>query len=331
HLSDREIQRMLSRGTSLDAVCEDVKKIVFDRGAEDNFTAVLVRVGEHIALPASPSTDEMPGLVTLEVEESTVAAARAASPFDSKADNDDLLELETGELHRPLVSNNSIVHPAPPEPTIDSSGDRTIEIDPPAVDEAVTAPGSFSTLGVSSDQPTEKERSSFGIGGLLVGLVLGALIGVGIYYFVLQPKAAEQPQTGPISQMRTANIPLSAFEENRRNVDRDPAAWVSRFGTNPQDCEDYYLLGRAYFVIGDFDKARAAFERSRELLAEEDPVNQKTIAADIATSLVAITGTTSQTMMKKELDIIRQPANSNSSTNTSNTAPNANANSANAR
>ncbi|MFL6374820.1 MAG: PP2C family protein-serine/threonine phosphatase, partial [Pyrinomonadaceae bacterium] len=41
HLSDREIQRMLSRGTSLDAVCEDVKKIVFDRGAEDNFTAVL--------------------------------------------------------------------------------------------------------------------------------------------------------------------------------------------------------------------------------------------------------------------------------------------------
>jgi cytochrome c-type biogenesis protein CcmH/NrfG len=121
--------------------------------------------------------------------------------------------------------------------------------------------------------------------------------------------------------MRTANIPLSAFEENRRNVDRDPAAWVSRYGTKPEDCEDYYLLGRAYFNLGDFEKARTAFEKSRELLPSEEETSRKTIAADIATALVAITGTTSQTMMKKEIDLIQGSSNSNSAAN-SNTATN---------
>ena len=88
HISDNEIRRVLSRGSSLEDVCSYLKDLVYDRGAEDNMTAVAVRVGDHVA-PPEAQTDEMPGLDAIEAEEATVATARTASPFDSKADDDE--------------------------------------------------------------------------------------------------------------------------------------------------------------------------------------------------------------------------------------------------
>lgn len=325
HINDAEIQKMLSHGSDLNAVCDHLKDLVYERGAEDNLTAVLVRAGEYIAPTRDGTTEEMPGLDMLESEENTVATARATSPFESRADDNDLLELETGELHRPLVGNDTIVHAAPPEAAAESSRAQTIEIESPAVNGSGARADTISTFDAESGEVVDRERSSFGIGGLLVGLILGGVIGLGIFYFVLQPKAAEQPLNGPLTEMRAANIPLSAFEENRRDVDKDPAGYVARFGNNPQDCEDYYLLGRAYLLTGDFDKARMAFEQARDRISTADPVNKKTLAADIATSLIAITGTTSQTMLKKELDAV---AVSNTNANTS---VNSNTSSGNAR
>jgi serine/threonine protein phosphatase PrpC len=306
HVSDAEIRKILSHGSDLEHICEYLKDLVYERGAEDNMTAVLVRVGDFVAPSKDASTDEMPSLDTLEAEEATVATARITSPFASKA-HDDLLELETGELNRPLVGNDTIVH-------------ATAAVAPQGESAAVEASQAKDTTprpAASDDGPAAMERTGLGsIGGLIVGLMLGAVIGLGIFFFVLKPAPAEQPQPGPLSQMRTANIPLSAFEENRRDVDKDPNGYITKFGTSPQDCEDYYLLGRAYLLTGDFDKARAAFEQARDRLSAADAVNQKTIAADIATSLIAITGTTSQTMLRKELDnISTRPGNANTTVN----------------
>ncbi len=322
HVSDAEICTLLSRGEDLDDVCERLKDLVYERGAEDNMTAVVVRVGDFKAPAKEAATEEMPSLDTLETdegedsEETTIATARASSPFDSKADDDDVLELETGELKKPLVGNDTIVHPAAsPEP--DSSYARTIEIESPHA-KAAAAQSGFSMFGASDERDHEAERSNLGsVGGLIAGLIIGAMIGLGIFYFVLRPNSPEPANTAPISQMRSANIPLSAFEENRRDVDKDPAGYIAKFGTNPQDCEDYYLLGRAYLMAGDFEKARSSFEQARTKLPTADPVNQKTISADIATSLIAIRDTTSQTMLKKELESVPPtPGNSNTSANT---------------
>jgi len=327
HVSDAEIRRVLSQENDLDEVCSYLKDLVYDRGAEDNMTAVAVRVGDHVAL-AEMQTDEMPSLDTMEAEEATVATARQTSPFESKADDDeDLLELETSDL-KPLVTNDTILHSgtttAPVQP--ESPEARTVEIGSPAAkDQTDAGRGVGPQSGDKEPAAIEADTSEvsnlpggrgFGLGSFVVGLLAGAAIAFGVYYFVLFPKPAQQqPQTAALTEMRTANIPLSSFEENRRNVDRDPSGWISRFGTNPEDCEDFYLLGRAYFMTGDFDKARTALERSRDLLPSEDPVSQKTIAADIATALVALTGTTSQTMVKKELEMIRPTANANTASN----------------
>jgi PPM family protein phosphatase len=45
HLPDRELQDLLRSGRGLDALCAEMKQRCFERGAEDNLTAVVVQVG----------------------------------------------------------------------------------------------------------------------------------------------------------------------------------------------------------------------------------------------------------------------------------------------
>src|SRR5882762_6045558 len=44
HVSDDEIRELLSRGGPLDAICQELKRRCYERGAEDNLTAVVVAV-----------------------------------------------------------------------------------------------------------------------------------------------------------------------------------------------------------------------------------------------------------------------------------------------
>jgi cytochrome c-type biogenesis protein CcmH/NrfG len=214
-----------------------------------------------------------------------------------------------------------------PEPVAPTAADLmsvsqapTIEIESPQAQAAIAE--NFSMFGASDEAVGLEKSSSMGtLGGLVAGLIIGAAIGLGVYYFVLAPKQTEQAVGGQLSEMRSANIPLSAFEENRRDVDKDPSAYITKFGSGPQDCEDHFLLGRAYLLTGDYIKARAAFTEARNRLADADPVNQKTLAADIATAFAVTNDTTVQSILKKELEsTAAKPANANVTPN-SNSAP----------
>ena len=45
HLSDKELRDLIVSGQSIDAVCEEMKRRCYERGAEDNLTAVIVQIG----------------------------------------------------------------------------------------------------------------------------------------------------------------------------------------------------------------------------------------------------------------------------------------------
>ena len=45
HLSDKELRDLIVSGQSIEAVCEEMKRRCYERGAEDNLTAVIVQVG----------------------------------------------------------------------------------------------------------------------------------------------------------------------------------------------------------------------------------------------------------------------------------------------
>src|SRR5438105_8227656 len=48
HIPDQELSTLLRHSPTLDAACEEFKRVCYERGAEDNLTAVLVRVGEAV-------------------------------------------------------------------------------------------------------------------------------------------------------------------------------------------------------------------------------------------------------------------------------------------
>lgn len=291
HVSDTEIKGVLTFGGDPVDVCEYLRGLCYERGAEDNLTAVVVKTSR----PEAIADETMPAIA--DDEEPTIAAAR--SPFDSKAQDDELLELDTVEPGASSQNTTPLVEDeyrseAPPVEDVAWSG--TTE--------------TFSMFGASDENPTASDggSSSFArFAGLIGMLVLGAAIGAGVFYFATARSTSTPEQ--PLTEMRAANIPLSAFEENRRLVDKDPAGYIQKV-PQPQDAEDYYLIGRAYLLTGDYEKARTAFTASRDRLKDVDSANAAVLKNDLAVMMVVVNSTTTQTMLKKELEPMSANANS---------------------
>lgn len=330
HVTDAEIKGVLTFGGEPGDVCQYLRDLCHERGAEDNLTAVIIRVAASADVAVAPPTDPIVDLL----EEDTVATAR--SPFESIVpdDEDSLLEIDTQELPRAesltaggfdsIDSEPNIVEEAAASPTHtepdagggsdpgeftseEATAESQLSTPEPATD--------FSMFGNSGTAETESAEpsSSRSFFGSLAMLALGAIIGLGAYHFVLAPKSSDTavPQ---LSEMSSPNIPLNTFEKNRRNVDSDPAGYITKAPVDPQDCEDAYLLGRAYLLTGDYPKAKNAFAEARKRLADADPVNAKTLAVEIATGIAITNDTTVQSIFKNELDSsqkIQTNANSN--------------------
>ncbi len=87
HLGDSELRDLLSSGQPLEAVCDELKRRCYERGAEDNLTAVVVQVGipPHATSDADRTVDaQTPELARAapEVTEQTLLtpASRIAFP-----------------------------------------------------------------------------------------------------------------------------------------------------------------------------------------------------------------------------------------------------------
>lgn len=330
HIADAEIKGVLTFGGDPVDICEYLKGLCYERGAEDNLTAVVVKVSAAAAtVDTDAETIQFTAPLAIEEDEPTVATARPA--FEAVEDEPELLELETKDLAMPASSNDApdvasaieeklsepvVEQEITPEPAVETASDPSYEPEPtPAV---VSTPSKqpFSMFGGDADADVPEEQpSSLGRIATAVGmLVIGSAIGLGVYHFALAPKAAEAPLP-QLSEMRSANIPLSAFEENRRAVDKDPAGYVQK-NSSPQDAEDYYLVGRAHMLTGDYVKARTALLAARDRLAEADPTNADVLRDDIAILLAVTNDTTIQNILKKEFEAVKKPANTNANATT---------------
>lgn len=320
HIADAEIKGVLTFGGDPVDICEYLKGLCYERGAEDNLTAVVVKISAAAAtVDTDAETIQFTAPLAVEEDEPTVASARPA--FDVVEDQPELLELETRELVTSEVPDvasaieEKLSEPLPekevtPEPEIETAPEPSPETKQAYVVPSTPADQPFSMFGGEAE-PSETEERSGSLGRIataVVMLVIGSAIGLGVYHFALAPKAVEPlPQ---LSEMRSANIPLSAFEENRRAVDKDPAGYVQK-NSSPQDAEDYYLVGRAHMLTGDYVKARTALLAARDRLAEADPTNADVLRDDIAILLAVTNDTTIQNMLKKEFEAVKKPANTN--------------------
>ena len=241
HVSDNELRQLLVLNSDLNEVCRELKRRCYERGAEDNLTVVIVRVGKPVM------TDER--MVELEP---------TISPETQQvyATQDTVPQTVIG-----TQSNGSNV-----------SGSR-IAI-PAAAAPLETNPG---TLNVADPQTTRSGGGGFSrlLLALFVLLLLAGAFYAGARYKERIPFLATN--TTPVQQTAPAAVPrpeepFVQFEKSRRLVDSDPRAWLA---AEPQkelvranvqsplespNAEFLYLYGRANLLSGNTDEASKAFD-----------------------------------------------------------------------
>jgi protein phosphatase len=299
HIDDFEIRDLLTSNQSSSQICAQMKEICYERGAEDNLTAVIVKVSEASARQTTN------GRATADFEEQTIAASRVTSPQNKAVivENNDETEiptqnlsmsdlpqqLQTEEVAATNFSNAEETKPIVPK--IETTAAETVEnIEPKR--EVITV----ETNGKSDDGAAGKLLSS------LLLLLVGAVLGAGAYYFWMQNnKPIETTPAPQVTQMQSPNIPFTAFEESRRRVDSEPEKYIAVAQSLPRNAEDFYLLGRAYLLTGKFGEAKKSFDEAKNHLGEIGAVNSKVLENDIEAGLIIATNPFAQEEFKKKL------------------------------
>ncbi|HET9478331.1 MAG TPA: Stp1/IreP family PP2C-type Ser/Thr phosphatase, partial [Pyrinomonadaceae bacterium] len=239
HVSDNEIRQLLVLNNDLDEVCRELKRRCYERGAEDNLTVVVVRVGKHIAVDERLAELEP----TISPETQVVYAAQNGGQ-------------QTGagtQSNGSYVSGSRIAIPATaPQPETHDSA-------------------------VNVAEPRRSGSGLARVLGLLFVLVLlaGAFY-AGARYKERIPFLASnaQPQTEVTAPVTAPSPeePFVQFERMRRQVDQDARAWLA---TEPQKellnagvqspldsphTDFLYLYGRANWLSGNTDEAGKAFD-----------------------------------------------------------------------
>lgn len=254
HLPDEELSALLRSAGNLEETCAEMKRLCYERGAEDNLTAVLVRVGGNASLHTTV-TDEEPTLIR---ERPDARTARASS-------DDDPARTEGGtHLRRPF------------------DGDLASTSARAAAPNSETSVGAASSSNVRADE-RKKKSGSLAIPLALV-LVLGAAalaFYVGMMYERKGPSLASgnaandsrrAPATEPTPAASASAFPTPAalntqatFESRRAAVDSMPGAEIERMRANgdplkEDDPELLYLYGRALLLTDRQKEAVEAFD-----------------------------------------------------------------------
>jgi Serine/threonine protein phosphatase len=333
HLTDTEIEHFLALNENLETICNRLKEVCYERGAEDNLTAVVIRIGAEIASENGNGAR----LPADEGEEITVATARQSGDKTSA----EFFEADTIEPNPSGTIDDREKAVEPVSEIVNAHNEDEAAAASPfislspldtALRKIETTPASTDATAKAKDIPapvseTARVKQRNGLGRLLSALlflVLGAVIGAAGYYFAFPPKTTDTPPPPQITEMKTQNIPLTAFEENRRTVDKNPTAYLAANAANPQDAEDHFLLGRAYLLTGKYWDAKQEFVKSKDQLATVDQNDARTLATEIAMALAIINNGPAQQAFDKDIASQNTAPNPNTAANSAtNTAANA--------
>lgn len=315
HIDDFELRNLLLLGESPKDVVQKMKEICYERGAEDNLTAVIARITDTVA----GSLAENKTVAAADFEEETVAAARPMLATDAVyveqlADNDEIptqtLEMPVTAELQPLEMNYQTETPIPE--IADNQDSMSFQSD--AVEVAPVQEPQITREAISHQA---EEKSGGGILGKLLAsivlLTLGGILGIGAYYFWLNSKPIEIPQLPP---PQSQNIPFTSFEQARRTVDNNPQQYINASTLPPETAEDFYLLGRAHLFSGKFPEAKQLFLQAKDRLAQTNDVNSKVLAKDIVMSLAIINNEFAKKEFEKELNLNKPDANTQTNINT---------------
>jgi serine/threonine protein phosphatase PrpC len=287
HIPDSEIRDLLVSTPDVEAVCAEMKRRCYERGAEDNLTAVIVRVGEFVPTETFDSMDERTLLSTRSEQlATTMPNLQDTAPMEMAA-----------QTAAPVETVTAAPAAAPAAAVVTSPG-----LPPPPVGEN-NAHKTNPILDMESRAKTAKRKG----GGaraflllLLFAIIAGAAFYGGIYYqrqqaeSVALASATPTPAPTPVDTIRE-------FERKRQQVDKDPANMVKTMREevaakgvqNPLESTDpefLYLYGRGLVLMGDNLNAMMAFDNTIANLKDNtSPLQDKLkVEARLAALAVAL-------------------------------------------
>ncbi len=279
HIPDYELRHLLVTHDELPALCEELKRICYERGAEDNLTAVVVSLGkpihaddrvEDLEKTISPETMPLDVPVTasaatasnMETAEGFIPASRTAFPGPDESDEED-----------------TISSPEPPPRVIENK--LNVGAQPRA------------KSGV------ERTMRKFFVFVLLLG-VLAATFYAGRRYRgpipYIEPAGVSDPTPTPV----VGDDPILKFERSRREVDNNPAVWLStqlpseivrqqiKAPLDSTDAQFLYLYGRASMLTGNYEEAARAFDTAIAKAALASPQENETLRKEAVLGLAAV-------------------------------------------
>ena len=290
HVSDNELRQLMVVSNNLEELCDELKRRCYERGAEDNLTVVVVRVGAHL------KSDER------------------------QADLEPTITPETQPVYAAQSGNGS-----EPESTFVPAS-------------RIAFPGAASSEPATARQPfnvgePETRRGSGAarvLGVLFVLLLLGAAFYAGARYKERIPFLATRVEpaveTAVPASTPAPEEPFVQFERARRQVDRDPRAWLAsdinkellnsgvQSPLDSPNAEFLYLYGRANLLSGNTDEAGKAFDAAISKSDSNPTPASATIKRDSILGLAAISVRTQRDRWKvlnHYEEITRPPANTN--------------------
>ncbi len=284
HIPDVELRSLLSSENDSSLICRKIKELCYERGAEDNLTAVIIAIGkaveENFAFENFPASSES-------FEEDTIATPRP--PLVNSA------VFSNSPAKKEFVQESDFLNETDSESTFQEN-----DVNSDTVEQQNTADESVNYHAAENDtveilqssndgEPTKSENirasqtvnqsNSGGLGKLIssllwfaVGLTIGAL---GYYFFVSMNAADGDAQKTPM-----ASAALMTFEQKRRLVDASPEAYIAN-NPNSKDASDNYLLGRAFRLTGNFDSAKKELEKAKADVDSIDIANRRVVENDI--------------------------------------------------
>ncbi len=269
HVPDHELRQLLITNDDLEDVCRKLKELCYERGAEDNLTVVIVRVGQRVSV--EQRMGDLDSTISPETE----------SGYTSNADG-----------QQPSLNSKPVTPFAPASRIAFPAAETEQRLDQPTLERNPSA----SKSGPGS--------SSFGrlVAALFFVALLAGAFYAGARYkeripFLVSSNKMIPPVAAPADSSEETWL---TFEKARREVDREPREWLTNelgkelLGQgiqNPLDstnCEFLYLYGRASLLTGNPDEAAKAFQAA---IAKADlntsPANA-TIKKEAALGLAAV-------------------------------------------
>ena len=277
HIPDHELRQLLLVHDDLATLCAELKDRCFERGAEDNLTAVVVRVGSKISADRraedlektmSPETEPVAAIASIQSPKPTVPTPPAEPSIPA------------------LVPASRTAFPSerPPDQLPASQIENRLEVAPPAHKKG----------GI------ERMMTRFLMLVLILGALAGAFYGGRKYKGpvpFLDDGEASISSVAPVAAV--PEDPLLTFEKARKEVDAEPGAWLAIQSKDAEtsqkvqnsleslDPKFVYLYGRASLLTGNNEEAARAFQALIERIDRNPSPANASLRKDATLGLAA--------------------------------------------